>query len=285
MAHTSSAVEHANLYVREGVTGSVQHVETVTMVGPWPLRRNDKTKPTWNAIVNQPNHHTSRRPTSQNIDGHSQASQDRKRRAPGSNPFDAAFGAHLEAQPPPRSRNASLESGSTVVASSVESSPLGRLWLTEALEEADRWCDVVRHSWGKGKAECQTSVQTSTDIGTQTASETTRPGVQDGTCEALCMCLLVTAAVGGWVFSVAMSVVCLEVRFLGHAEVPKSKQGLRLFVAIPGLTWMALVAVMMLLRTTVLAMIHPRRSQSHPTGKRVLVSGLLMGLGLAALLW
>ncbi|ETI20408.1 hypothetical protein G647_08443 [Cladophialophora carrionii CBS 160.54] len=133
--------EQTEAVAAEGIASSMEHVEHVTSVGPWALRRDSNAS--W-AAISSPGARSSRRgPISSTI------------ASPGSgtphsrNPFSDAFGASLVANDIHRNRDTSEASSSTAVGSSVGERHAqvvnGKSEFTRTIEEVDRQTEEIQH--------------------------------------------------------------------------------------------------------------------------------------------
>ena len=139
MSFSMPIAERAQVAAAEGVAGLTQHVEYVTSVGPWSLRRGSSSS--WTAI-SSPGART-RRGTITSTIGNPSARMD----AFSSNPFSDAFAASLDDNNLFRDRNTSEASSSTAVDSGVAAAGSGEApkpELTRTIEEVDRQAEEVR---------------------------------------------------------------------------------------------------------------------------------------------
>ncbi|KAJ9614403.1 hypothetical protein H2200_002539 [Cladophialophora chaetospira] len=135
MSFSMSIPEQAQVAAAEGVAGSTQHVEHVTSVGPWALRRDSTSS--WTAI-SSPGSRTRRGTISSAIASATMG-------ASSNNPFSDAFAASLNENNPFRDRNTSGASSSTAVASPTDAPAKEKSEFTRTMELVDRQAEEVRH--------------------------------------------------------------------------------------------------------------------------------------------
>ncbi|KIW62763.1 hypothetical protein PV04_10897 [Phialophora macrospora] len=123
----------------EGVAISAEHVEHVTSIGPWALRRSSNTS--WTAVSSVGARSSRRGPTSSAIVSPTSGN------ASPENPFSSAFAASLADNSGFRDWNASEASSSTAVGSCAgerHAQVKGKSEFARTMEEVDRQAEEVR---------------------------------------------------------------------------------------------------------------------------------------------